>query len=169
METGTENQGKGITQTIADIQKLHDGLPVGSNNRVEVARLLEVIKKIAREDEARATETTEKEPATVTINAYWGLCPKCWAEGVVKDVEWVNIYKAHFCYCGKHKVYWRIGENLLSSWRYEAQELWDKNRAMLEQCQEVSPLHTKPFAYSITLDHSSITLEHSNEGGVDGK
>lgn len=51
-----------------------------------------------------------------------------------------NVHKTHWCYCRHHRVRWSPGENLLSSWRDETEEDWNRNRATLALYSVVEPL-----------------------------
>lgn len=66
----------------------------------------------------------------------FGGCPECGAN------EWVNVYKEHYGICKEHKVYWPIGGNLFSNWRFENMETWVRNSTLLSQYTEVEPAYT---------------------------
>jgi hypothetical protein len=48
---------------------------------------------------------------------YFKGCPICG-----EDDGYMNHGRVHFNVCKKHKLKWRIGENLFSSWKYETKE-----------------------------------------------
>jgi hypothetical protein len=58
---------------------------------------------------------------------YFGGCPVCHEE----PSRYCNVGRTHFMLCEQDKVAWEVGENLFSSWRYETQDDWDRNVAML--------------------------------------
>ena len=65
----------------------------------------------------------------------FGLCPYC------KDYDYyVNIGKAHWFVCNKHKVKWLAGMNLFSSWRYETEDDWKRNYEQIKDYDEVEPI-----------------------------
>lgn len=51
----------------------------------------------------------------------------------------VNVGRIHFGYCREHKVKWKLGENLFSSWRHETAEDWQANAAFLAGYREIAP------------------------------
>lgn len=85
--------------------------------------------------DVKAGMVTEK----ITTDEYFGGCPHCG-----QTDGYVNVQGAHFFICKTHQVYWWIGTNLFSSWKEEDQEIWDKNKQMLEQFTEVEPIHPEP-------------------------
>jgi len=87
-----------------------------------------------------------------TITVRWGVCPKCWARGEISSGLWLNVCKAHYCYCEEHQLYWCIGENIFSSWTHETQETWDKNKSLMDHAKEVQPMHIVPFALNVTIE-----------------
>jgi hypothetical protein len=70
----------------------------------------------------------------VLCDEYFGGCPHC------GSASWANVGKVHWCYCPQHEVRWCIGENVLSSWQHENEEIWQKNIDMLDAFIEVEPL-----------------------------
>ena len=54
--------------------------------------------------------------------SYFGDCPKCHGSD-----GYLNIGRDHWFHCEEHKVAWRVGSNLFSSWREENDEIWLAN------------------------------------------
>jgi hypothetical protein len=68
---------------------------------------------------------------------YWGLCPECHAEPILR-----NVRSTHWATCSRGcGVRWTVGDNLFSSWRHEDEAVWDENTAYLRQCRDVTPYH----------------------------
>jgi hypothetical protein len=65
----------------------------------------------------------------------FGDCPKCG-----KNDGYVNIQRAHWFVCDEHGVKWFVGTNLFSGWRYESEQDWEHNYALLAGYREVEPL-----------------------------
>jgi hypothetical protein len=47
--------------------------------------------------------------------------------------KYLNYGRTHIGYCEKCNKKWIIGSNLFSSWRYENQDIWNKNLEFLER------------------------------------
>jgi hypothetical protein len=65
-------------------------------------------------------------------SAYWGVFPICG-----KNDGTVNVGPNHYVVCHEHRQFWIIGGNLFSSWKFANEEIWDRNRKMLEQYTRV--------------------------------
>jgi hypothetical protein len=61
-----------------------------------------------------------------------GDCPRCG-----RNDGFLNIYKAHWFICKRHKVKWYAGWDLFPGWQNESQEDWKRNWRILSQYQEV--------------------------------
>lgn len=48
------------------------------------------------------------------VEFFNGACPTCFQGG-----EYLNNGREHWGFCDTHKVRWRIGVNLYSSWQFE--------------------------------------------------
>lgn len=72
-------------------------------------------------------------------DARFGFCPECREPN--DYLGYLNVEGAHFFVCDLHKVAWPVGWNLFSSWKYENEDVWDKNRATLETCRLVKPAY----------------------------
>lgn len=67
--------------------------------------------------------------------ARFGSCPEC---GRISGV--VNIGKAHWFYCDRHRTKWIGGFGLFRSWLRENPSLWLENSRRLADYREVEPL-----------------------------
>lgn len=76
-----------------------------------------------------------KTQETVTTDNCFGGCPQC------GNAEYVNVFKSHYNICETHKVFWSIGYNLFSSWQQENEEIWQKNRELLQGLTQVEPIY----------------------------
>ena len=72
----------------------------------------------------------------VTTDEYFGGCPECG-----KNDGYLNVERVHVCLCDEHQVFWRIGENLFSSWQDETEEDWKQNEEKLRGYREVKPIY----------------------------
>ena len=61
-----------------------------------------------------------------------GDCPKCG-----RNDGCLNVYKAHWFICRRHRVKWYAGYDLFPSWQNETEEDWKRNLRILSQYQEV--------------------------------
>lgn len=52
----------------------------------------------------------------------YGDCPRC-----MRTARMKNIYRANWGYCPKCRVRWLYGENLISSWKDENEDIWYDN------------------------------------------
>lgn len=68
----------------------------------------------------------------------FGGCPECG-----KTEGYRNVGRDHWFFCLAHKTRWCVGSNLFSSWRYETEDDWRRNRAMLAGFREVAPVFPK--------------------------
>ena len=67
-------------------------------------------------------------------DCYFGTCPVCHnTDGCL------NIERDHWFVCHEHRVRWFIGANLFSSWKYESEEIWQKNAKLIEDYADVKP------------------------------
>ncbi len=76
--------------------------------------------------------------ARVTTTEYFGGCPHCG-----RNDGGLNIERAHWHVCHRHRTKWRIGENLFSHWRGETDKVWQNNGYLLAMYQEVDPKYPK--------------------------
>ncbi len=76
----------------------------------------------SRLDEARLWEVSD----------YWGGCPTC-----LKNDGYLNVGRANIFVCNEHRVRWTVGSNLFSDWRYEPEEVWERNAARIADYQEI--------------------------------
>ena len=65
---------------------------------------------------------------------HFGLCPVCRQPGTH-----LNIHRDNLVACHDHKVCWKVGENLFSSWRDEDPEVWHANWKLLKDYNWVTP------------------------------
>lgn len=63
---------------------------------------------------------------------YFGNCSVCG-----RDNRCLNIGKAHYYVCHKHKKKWYVGSNLFSSWRDENEKIWKKNAKKIHKYDEI--------------------------------
>ena len=64
----------------------------------------------------------------------FGDCP---ARG--KNNGYRNVGREHWFVCHEHKVKWIGGANLVSSWKYQSEQDWEGNQALLAGYKEVEP------------------------------
>lgn len=64
----------------------------------------------------------------------FGDCPKCG-----RNDGYLNLYKAHWFICKRHKLKWYVGYDLFPSWRDETEADWQRNRELLSRYEEVRP------------------------------
>ncbi len=79
-------------------------------------------------------DNTQAQPALP--DGYFGGCPKCgrWD-------EYLNVGRAHWHVCHKHRTKYWFGENLMSDWRTQSPEEWQENAATLAGFTEVRPAY----------------------------
>lgn len=65
-----------------------------------------------------------------------GNCPKCWR----KPSAMLNVHRDHYCVCDHCRTTWPIGSNIYSSWQYESEANWARNRALIASFRRVEPL-----------------------------
>jgi len=56
---------------------------------------------------------------------HFGECPKCAEEKrdySKRDVGMYNVGRGHWYYCRPHRLTWRVGVNIFSSWREQTEE-----------------------------------------------
>jgi hypothetical protein len=82
-------------------------------------------------DNVSAATSGDNSKDTIFVNDYFGGCPEC------GDANYLNVGKTHFICCEEHKMRDCIGENLFSSWKDETEEVWDRNRRLLEGYTDV--------------------------------
>jgi hypothetical protein len=75
----------------------------------------------------------QKKMAEILKDDFFGVCPTC------LKAEGCNIGRENWVYCAAHRVKWRVGENLFSGWRYEAEERWFENYLLLKDFPESEP------------------------------
>ena len=68
---------------------------------------------------------------------YFGGCPECGDHDGA-----VNVESDHYVVCDTHKTKWYVGSNLFSCWRRQNEEIWQRNRVMLEEYKGVERLWT---------------------------
>lgn len=74
------------------------------------------------------------------VSDYFGGCPLC------RRIEaQLNVYKANYMVCHTHKTVWCVGVNLLGTWRWESEDIWERNEALLASYTEVEPLDNPIF------------------------
>ena len=84
-------------------------------------------------------EVVDLFPQRVTTDEYFGGCPECG-----KCDGFLNVERNHWAVCDTHKMTWRIGANLFSSWRHETEADWGRNVARLGGYSIVTPVHCEP-------------------------
>lgn len=75
----------------------------------------------------------------ITTDEYFGGCPECG-----KCDGFLNLGRDHWAICSEHRTRWCFGSNLLSSWRNETEEDWQRNKDKLADYQKVEPIHPEP-------------------------
>ena len=81
---------------------------------------------------------------------YFGICPECKEPGITR-----NISRNHFGCCDAHRLYWYIGSNLFSCWRYETEEHWAANHDLLSGYREVEEHHKDTQRHQRAADQHS--------------
>lgn len=71
----------------------------------------------------------------ITTDEYFGGCPHCG-----QTDGYLNVSRNHWFVCDEHKVTWRVGSNLFSSWRDESDTDWKRNAMKLARYRQVEPL-----------------------------
>jgi hypothetical protein len=71
-----------------------------------------------------------------TTTEYFGGCPQCG-----ESDGYINDGPEHWGCCEAHKVKWRIGCNLFSSWQDESEADRAVNRWELSRFREVGPIY----------------------------
>ena len=92
-------------------------------------------------------------------NHYFGGCPYC------GDTSgYLNVGRGHIFVCDEHKTAWPIGSNLFSSWREENEEIWEKNRNMLDrEYKFVEPLPYEPIDEEIDGEEYEEIYDESDD------
>jgi hypothetical protein len=67
-----------------------------------------------------------------------GDCPRC-----SRNDGFLNVYKAHWFICRRHRVKWYAGYDLFPGWQNETEEDWKRNLRILSQYQEVRPKYRR--------------------------
>lgn len=63
-----------------------------------------------------------------------GGCPVCGGND-----GFVNVGRAHWFMCDKHKTKWCVGDNWFRCWRFETEEIWRENARLLSAYRTVKP------------------------------
>ena len=71
-------------------------------------------------------------------DATWGLCPVC-----KRNDGYLNVGRAQWVICHRHRVKWLLGDGVFSSWRDDPPEVHEKNGDLLACYGEVSPVFRK--------------------------
>lgn len=69
----------------------------------------------------------------------YGGCPHCG-----RNDGFLNVGREHWFRCDQHKTKWYFGSNLLSGWREESEETWQRNRFKLAEYMTVEPMEPGP-------------------------
>lgn len=67
-----------------------------------------------------------------TADDRFGTCPRCGGCDY-----FLNIGRAHWMVCERHRLKWPIGENLFRCWRFETEDDWRRNARTLTSYTEV--------------------------------
>ena len=70
---------------------------------------------------------------------FFGGCPRCGRED-----GYLNVGRAHWFVCHKHRTRWLRGMNLFGSWRHESKSDWTKNWKTIAAYEEVEPVSEWP-------------------------
>jgi hypothetical protein len=65
---------------------------------------------------------------------HFGNCPHCRRQPLFR-----NVRSTHYACCDHCRVFWEVGSNLFSAWRYEPEAWWKENAATLDTYREVEP------------------------------
>lgn len=88
---------------------------------------------------------------------YWGVCPECGSND-----GYLNVGRAHWYVCHRHRVRWLIGTNLFSSWRDQTEEEWRLNAERIGPYEDVSTIVNGPPRG----DSPPLTAVYMNSFGV---
>lgn len=69
-----------------------------------------------------------------------GDCPRCG-----RNDGFLNLYKAHWFICRRHRLKWYAGYDLFPTWREESEADWQRNGEILSRYQEVRPRYRTLF------------------------
>ena len=69
-------------------------------------------------------------------DAYFGVCPIC-----KRNDGFLNLAREHWFACHQHKLRWCWGANLISCWRDETEEDWQRNWERIGSYVECKPFH----------------------------
>jgi hypothetical protein len=67
-------------------------------------------------------------------DCYFGVCPTCGCTD-----GYLNVRRAHYFVCHRHRVRWLAGENLFSSWRAESTSDWQAHWERISNDADVAP------------------------------
>ena len=68
------------------------------------------------------------------MGSHLGECPVCGTNS-----GYVNVRRAHWVICKRHKLAWCCGNNLFSNWKMEDESIWQRNENMLVDYDYVDP------------------------------
>ncbi|MCC6946116.1 MAG: hypothetical protein IT335_16185 [Thermomicrobiales bacterium] len=83
-------------------------------------------------NEAMWPQQAEGENQSDEYDYPFGRCPVCG-----DDSPYVNIGKTHWKVCERDKIAWAFGGNLFSTWVFETEEDWQRNRELVETCKVI--------------------------------
>jgi hypothetical protein len=70
-----------------------------------------------------------------------GACPICVDRGnAVGFAALLNVGCLYWNVCREHRLRWQLGSNFISEWRYETEDDWRRNWALLKNYREVDPV-----------------------------
>lgn len=82
--------------------------------------------------EVEKVELRDWDDEIVETEEYFGGCPECG-----RTDGFLNVGRSHWFICKQHKTKWCVGSNLFSSWRYESEVDWERNRARLASYRKI--------------------------------
>jgi hypothetical protein len=82
-----------------------------------------------------------------------GGCPVCGGND-----GFLNVGRAHWFVCDKHKTKWCVGDNWFRCWRFETEEIWRENARLLAGYRAV------PFVTVEPPDTETAEVEMPDDG-----
>ena len=127
--------GDKTTNNIGDDNPANGAAPADATEHstaVDWVRL----RQIWDENKKKIEEWNRTSEVYVSDEYPYGTCKACWQSGR-NSSPYVNVYKEHWFHCGEHRIKWCPGYNLMSSWQYEDQADWNRNKDMLADFRDV--------------------------------
>lgn len=152
------------TEKVADMltgKELMDALMSNSNGAEQkLAAFAELVHRL-QAPEMEKDKKIENTPKALGNADVFGGCPiNVERDGILgvcgKNDMVLHVERSEYCICKKHRTFWFIGSNLMSSWREMTDEEFKQNDELLKSYRPVEPVimtvitETEPA--SITAD-----------------